>query len=82
MGHELGAAVGVALAHKGTGRLVPDIQPDGDFLMTPQALWTAVNSKIPLLIVMYNNRSYYNSENHSRSIARERGRSEEERSCQ
>ncbi len=44
--------------------------------MTPEALWTAVKSRIPLLIVMYNNRSYYNSENHSASIARERGRPE------
>ncbi len=79
LGQGLGAAIGVALANRGKNRLVLDIQPDGDFLMTPQALWTAARCRIPLLIVMYNNRSYFNSENHAANIAKERGRREETR---
>ena len=35
------AALGVALAHRGTGRLVIDIQPDGDLMFAPGVLWTA-----------------------------------------
>ncbi|MBI4333060.1 MAG: thiamine pyrophosphate-binding protein [Chloroflexi bacterium] len=76
LGHGLGAAIGAALAHKGKNRLCIDIQPDGDLLMTPQAIWTAVKCNIPLLVVVYNNRSYFNSEDHSATVARQRGRSE------
>ncbi|MBI4334631.1 MAG: thiamine pyrophosphate-binding protein [Chloroflexi bacterium] len=79
LGQGPGAAIGAALAHKGKGRLCIDLQPDGDLLMTPQAIWTAVKSKIPLLMVVYNNRSYFNSESHSRSVAAHRGRSTETR---
>ena len=35
---------------------------DGDFLMGATALWTAVHYRIPLLIVVANNRSFYNDE--------------------
>ncbi len=76
LGHGPGAAIGVALANRGKNRLCLDIQPDGDFMMTPQAIWTAVSSKIPLLMVMYNNLSYFNSEHHSVTMARQRQRSE------
>ncbi len=79
LGHGAGAAMGAALAHRGKGRLCIDIQPDGDFMMTPQAIWTAVSSKIPLLMVMYNNRSYFNSEHHSVAMASQRRRSAETR---
>ncbi len=79
LGHGPGCAIGAALAHRGKNRLCIDIQPDGDFLMTPQAIWTAVKSKIPLLIIMYNNRSYFNSEMHSLTVARNRARPEENR---
>jgi len=74
VGYGVAHSIGAALAHKGTGRLCIDIQPDGDFLYTPSALWTAAHSNIPLLVVMYNNRSYYNSENHQRVISQKRGR--------
>lgn len=69
IGHSLGAALAL-----GKSRLCIDIQPDGDLLYTPSALWTAAHHRIPLLIVMYNNRSYYNDEEHQILIARERGR--------
>ncbi len=47
--------------------------------MTPKALWTAVHHKVPLLTVMYNNRSYFNSETNYSFMARSRGRPLENR---
>ena len=42
--------------------------------MTASALYTAAHHKIPLLIVMHNNQSFYNSEQHSIQIAKFRKR--------
>jgi thiamine pyrophosphate-dependent acetolactate synthase large subunit-like protein len=69
-----GIAVGAALALKGSGRLALGICGDGDFLMGATALWTAVHYRIPLLMVVANNRSFYNDEVHQARIARQRGR--------
>ncbi len=79
LGGGLGHSLGVALANRPYGRLCIDIQPDGDFLFTPAALWTAAHHQIPLLVVMMNNHSYYNSEHHQELTARQRGRSVEHR---
>ncbi|MGF3056473.1 thiamine pyrophosphate-binding protein [Microbacterium sp. YY-01] len=77
LGYGLGASVGVGLAHRGTGRLVIDIQSDGDALMSPQALWTAAKHRVPLLVVMENNRQWGNSYVHAQKIAEARSRSVE-----
>jgi acetolactate synthase-1/2/3 large subunit len=77
LGYGLGASVGAALAHRGSGRLVVDIQSDGDALMTPSAFWTAARHRAPLLIVMENNRQWGNSVMHARRIAEARGRSQD-----
>jgi thiamine pyrophosphate-dependent acetolactate synthase large subunit-like protein len=69
-----GITVGAALALKGSGRLAVGICGDGDFLMGATALWTAVRYRIPLLIVVANNRSFYNDEVHQERMARQRGR--------
>ncbi len=74
LGYEMGASIGGALAHRGTGKICVDIQDDGALLYTPSALWTAAHHKIPLLIVMYNNRTYYNSEEHQIQVAKFRKR--------
>ena len=74
LGYGLGASVGAALAHRDTGRLVVDIQSDGDALMTPSALWTAAHHRAPLLVVMENNRRWGNSVLHAERIAQSRGR--------
>ena len=74
LGYGIGAAVGAALAHRGSGRLCVGIQTDGDTLYSPAALWTAAHHDIPLLMVVYNNRSYGNDEDHQEHVARERGR--------
>ncbi len=71
-----GMAVGSALALRdgGSGRLPVAVLGDGDFLMGVTALWTAARHAVPLLIVVANNRSYYNDEVHQERVARDRGR--------
>ena len=59
MGSGLPIAIGAALAHRSHGRLCVRIQGDGDFMYVPGALWTAAHHRIPLLIVMWNNRAYW-----------------------
>lgn len=73
---QIGTSIGVALAHKGTGRLVVDIQPDGDLMFDPGALWILAKYEIPMLIVMFNNRAYYNDWEHQILMARLRGTDE------
>jgi acetolactate synthase-1/2/3 large subunit len=73
---QIGISLGVALAHKGTGRVVVDIQPDGDLMFDAGALWVAAKYEIPILIVMYNNRAYYNDWEHQLRMARLRGTDE------
>ena len=70
---QIGISLGVALAHRGTGRLVVDLQPDGDLMFDAGALWVAAKHQIPILIVMYNNRAYYNDWEHQIRMARQRG---------
>lgn len=74
---QIGISLGVALAYKGTGKLVVDIQPDGDLMFDLGALWVAANAGLPLLVVMYNNRAYYNDWEHQIRIARHRARPQE-----
>jgi benzoylformate decarboxylase/acetolactate synthase-1/2/3 large subunit len=70
---QIGISLGVALAHKGSGRLVVDLQPDGDLMFDLGALWIAAYHRIPLLAVMFDNRAYYNDWEHQERIARARG---------
>ncbi len=69
-----GISVGAALALKGSGRLPICIGGDGDFLMGATAIWTAAHYKIPLLVVIANNQSFFNDEVHQERVARMRGR--------
>jgi thiamine pyrophosphate-dependent acetolactate synthase large subunit-like protein len=69
-----GVTVGAALALKGSDRIAIGICGDGDFLMGATALWTAAHYRIPLLIVVANNRSFYNDEVHQERVARMRNR--------
>ncbi|HZL30234.1 MAG TPA: thiamine pyrophosphate-binding protein [Pseudolabrys sp.] len=74
-----GISVGAALALKGSGRLPIAVCGDGDFLMGVTALWTAAHYHIPLLIVVANNRSFFNDELHQERVARVRNRPVENR---
>jgi len=69
-----GVSVGAALALRGSGRLPIAVCGDGDFLMGVTALWTAVHYRIPLLVVVANNRSFFNDEVHQERVARMRAR--------
>jgi thiamine pyrophosphate-dependent acetolactate synthase large subunit-like protein len=69
-----GIGVGAALALKSSGRLPVAVCGDGDFLMGATAIWTATHYRIPLLLIVANNRSYYNDEVHQERVARMRNR--------
>ena len=53
-----------------------DIQPDGDLMFDAGALWIAAKYQIPMLIVMHNNRAYYNDWAHQIRMAKLRGTDE------
>jgi thiamine pyrophosphate-dependent acetolactate synthase large subunit-like protein len=74
LGYAPGASVGAALVHRGKGTICVNLQRDGDLLYTTSALWTAANTKAPLLTVMTNNRVYYNDVEHQEKVALARGR--------
>jgi len=60
IGYDTPASVGGALAHREHGRLPIAIVGDGDFnFVGAGALWTAAHHKIPLLVIVHNNRAYH-----------------------
>ncbi|WP_145925319.1 thiamine pyrophosphate-binding protein [Bordetella sp. H567] len=75
-----GMSVGAALALMGGPRLPVAVLGDGDFLMGVTAFWTAVRYGIPLLVVVANNRSFFNDEVHQEKVAVVRGRPVENKS--
>jgi thiamine pyrophosphate-dependent acetolactate synthase large subunit-like protein len=79
VGAGLGITVGAALALKDSGRLPVAIIGDGDFLMGVTALWTAAHYGIPCLVLVANNRSFFNDELHQERVAKERSRPVENR---
>lgn len=74
LGYGMGASIGAALAARDLNRLTVNLQADGDLLFTPGAFWTAAHHRVPMLVVLHNNRSYYNSEEHAIQIAEHRDR--------
>ncbi len=74
LGYSPGASVGAAIGLRDSGTVCIDLQRDGDLLFTNSALWTASSYKVPLLIIMTNNRTYYNDEEHQERVAITRGR--------
>jgi thiamine pyrophosphate-dependent acetolactate synthase large subunit-like protein len=69
-----GLSVGAALALHTRGRHTVAVLGDGDFAMGMNAVWTAVRHRVPLLILINNNRSYFNDELHQETVAAKRGR--------
>jgi acetolactate synthase I/II/III large subunit len=74
-----GMAVGAALALRAGDRLPVAILGDGDYLMGLTALWTGVHNRVPLLVIVANNQSFFNDELHQERVARTRGRPTENR---
>jgi benzoylformate decarboxylase len=56
LGYSLPGAVGIALAKP--GRRVVCLIGDGSMMYSPQALWTAVQHRLPLTVVIINNGGY------------------------
>ncbi|MDG6996695.1 MAG: thiamine pyrophosphate-binding protein [Nitrososphaerota archaeon] len=70
----LGTGLGVALAYVNSPKFCISIVRDGDLLYNPSGLWTAAKYKIPNLILVFNNRSYYQDEGHQLLMASVRSR--------
>ena len=71
---QIGMNLGIALAHRGSGKFVAAIQTDGDLMFDTGALWIAAHDRIPILLVMFNNRAYYNDWEHQIRMAEVRER--------
>jgi thiamine pyrophosphate-dependent acetolactate synthase large subunit-like protein len=78
LGYGLGASVGATIGLDGR-ELAVNVQPDGDLLYTPAALWVAARYRTPLLTVMHNNRQYENTVEHAIRIGHARRSSDEGR---
>ena len=74
-----GMTVGAGLALNGSGRIPIAVMGDGDFLMGNTAVWTAAHYGVPCLMIVCNNRSFYNDERHQGRMAQQRGRPVENR---
>lgn len=79
LGSGPGMLVGAALGLDGSGHLAVGVLGDGDFLMGASALWTAAHYRLPILLVVANNRSFFNDEVHQERVALRRGRPTENR---
>ena len=62
-------ALGAALANKDQGIMTVHFQPDGDLMYAPGLLWTAAHHKIPILMLMHNNRCYHQEIMHIQRMA-------------
>ena len=74
VGYGVGAAIGAALAYRDSGRIPINLQPDGDLMFYPGGLWIQGHFSVPMLNVVHNNRSLYNSTEHRMNLAEYRGR--------
>ena len=74
VGYNAPAALGAALANKGTGRITAAIVGDGELMMTNQTLWTAAKYQIPILYLVHNNRAYHMEIMHTGRMAMRRSR--------
>lgn len=69
-----GHTIGAAIALRDSGRMTIGVIGDGDYLMGVNALWTASRDRVPMMLIVANNRSYFNDEVHQERMARARSR--------
>ena len=74
VGYSAPAALGAALAHKAEGRLPIAIVGDGELMCAPSTFWTAAHHKIPILMLVHNNRAYHQEVMHVQRMANRHGR--------
>jgi thiamine pyrophosphate-dependent acetolactate synthase large subunit-like protein len=84
VGSAPGIAVGAALALRdlnaaGARRLPVAVIGDGEYVMGLMALWTAARYRLPLLVVVADNRAFYNDVEHQERMAVARNRPVENR---
>ena len=77
VGYGAPAAAGAALAHQSAGRLPVAIIGDGDLMVLPGSLWTLAHHRIPLLIMVQNNRAWHQETMHLQRISCRRNRGAE-----
>ena len=69
------SSLGAALAHRDAGgRLPVAIMGDGELMCCPSTFWTAAHHRIPMLMVMHNNRAYHQEVMHVQRMAVRHGR--------
>jgi thiamine pyrophosphate-dependent acetolactate synthase large subunit-like protein len=74
VGYLAPATVGAAIANKKHGRISVSIQSDGDMMYANGVLWTAAHHRVPLLILMHNNRAYHQEIMQLQRMANQRNR--------
>ena len=74
LGYGLGASTGAALVAKDRDRIVINIQADGDFNYMPGSIWSAAHHRLPMLIIMHNNRAWHMELMYLQYMAGVRGR--------
>ena len=72
--------VGASLALKDKDRIPVGVLGDGDVMMGVSALWTAARYGVPFILIVCNNRSYFNDEVHQEKVAVMRDRPVENKS--
>lgn len=73
LGYGVGATIGAALGVE-DDRLVVSLQADGDLLYTASGLWTAAHERLPMLIIVVNNRCYGQDRMHQTIMSQTRQR--------
>lgn len=74
VGYGVGAAIGGALAYEDTDRIPINLQADGDLMQYLSGLWVLGHYEIPMLTVVHNNGTLYNSTQHRMRLAAHRNR--------
>jgi hypothetical protein len=69
-----GMLIGAALAMQDGDRLPVAVLGDGDFMVAASAFWTAAHYHVPFVVVVANNRSFFNDEVHQERVAAARQR--------
>jgi acetolactate synthase-1/2/3 large subunit len=77
VGYNTSAAVGAAIALKNKGKFCVSIGGDGDYLMAPASIWSAVHYRAPMLHIVNNNSTWGNDEVHQIEVAHNRNRPKE-----
>ncbi|MGH7895246.1 MAG: thiamine pyrophosphate-binding protein [Candidatus Binatia bacterium] len=80
LGWGVGAAIGVKLARR--DRQVVALQGDGGFLFgQAESLWTMVRYKVPVIVVIFNNRSYNGPRNQIFRAGEQQARTGKDMTC-